>query len=69
MIPFWCLMPKGEKIKAKASKWISYHLRILKIAELELLIRQNTLSVSFCQKLSLVGIMFDYGKKGEFLNL
>jgi hypothetical protein len=50
MIPFWCLMPGGE-IKAKASKWISYHLRFLKIVELEVLICQNTLSVSFCQKL------------------
>jgi hypothetical protein len=69
MILFWCLMPKGEKLRAKASKWISYHLRILKIVELELLFCQNTLSVSYCQKWSLVGRMFDYGKKGEFLNL
>jgi hypothetical protein len=63
MIPFWCLMPKGEKIKAKASKWISYHLRILKIVELELLFCQNTLIV---KSWSLVGRMFNYGKKGEF---
>jgi hypothetical protein len=42
---------KGGEIKAKASKWISYHLRTLKIVELEVLICQNTLSVSFCQKL------------------
>jgi hypothetical protein len=45
------LNAKGGEIKAKASKWISYHLRILKIVELELLCCQNTLSVSFCQKL------------------
>jgi hypothetical protein len=63
MIPFWCLMPKGEKIKAKASKWISYHLRILKIVELELLFCQNTLIV---KSWSLVGRMFNYGKMGEF---
>jgi hypothetical protein len=44
-------MPKGEKIKAKASKWISYHLRILKIVQSELLFCQNTLIVSYCQKL------------------
>jgi hypothetical protein len=42
---------KWGEIKAKASKWISYHLRTLNIVELELLVCQNTLSVSFCQKL------------------
>jgi hypothetical protein len=49
--PILVLDAKGGEIKAKASKWISYHLRILKIVELEVLICQNTLSVSFCQKL------------------
>jgi hypothetical protein len=34
---------KGGEMKAKA-KWISYHLRILKIVELELLFCQNSLS-------------------------
>jgi hypothetical protein len=57
---------KGGEIKAKASKWISYHLRILKIVELELLIYSKCL---FVKSWSLVGRMFDYGKKGEFLNL
>jgi hypothetical protein len=60
---------KGGETKAKASKWISYHLRILKIVELvelELLICQNTLIV---KSWSLVGRMFDYGKKGEFFYL
>jgi hypothetical protein len=42
---------KGGEIKAKANKWISYHLRILKIVELELLFCQNSLNVSYCQKL------------------
>jgi hypothetical protein len=51
MIPFWCLMPTGEKLRPKQAKWISYHLRILKIVELELLFCQNSLSVSYCQKL------------------
>jgi hypothetical protein len=46
---------KGGEINAKASKWISYHLRILKIVELEVLICQNTLSVSFYQKLVFCG--------------
>jgi hypothetical protein len=60
---------KGGEIKAKASKWISYHLRILKTVELESLFCQNSLIVSFCQKLVSCGRMFDYGKNGEFLNL
>jgi hypothetical protein len=51
MIPFWCLMPKGEKLRPKQAKWISYHLRILKIVELELLFCQNSFSISYCQKL------------------
>jgi hypothetical protein len=38
-------------------------LRILKIVELELLFCQNTLIV---KSWSLVGRMFNYGKKGEF---
>jgi hypothetical protein len=49
--PVLVLDAKGGEIKAKASKWISYQQRILKIVELEVLICQNTLSVSFCQKL------------------
>jgi hypothetical protein len=60
---------KGGEIKGQSNKWISYHLRILKIVELELLFCQNTLIVSFCQNWSLVGRMFDYEKKGEFLKL
>jgi hypothetical protein len=52
---------KGGEIKAKA-KWISYHLRILKIVELELLICPK---YSHCTIWSLVGKFYDYGKKGE----
>jgi hypothetical protein len=55
---------KGGEIKAKASKWISYHLRILKIVELEVLICQNTLSVSFCQKLVSCGKKVRLWEKG-----
>jgi hypothetical protein len=58
---------KGGEIKAKA--WIIYHLRILKIVELESLFCQNSLIVSFCQKLVSCGENGCYGKKGEFLNL
>jgi hypothetical protein len=59
------LNAKGGEIKGQRN-WISYHLKILKIEELELLICQNTLIVKIW---SLVGRMFDYGKKGEFLAL
>jgi hypothetical protein len=62
------LHAKGEEIKGQ-SKWISYHLRnlrTLKIVELALLICQNT---CMCKIWSLVGRIFDYGKKGEFLAL
>jgi hypothetical protein len=41
-------------------------LRILKIVELELLICQNPLIVKIW---SLVGRIYGYGKKGEFLDL
>jgi hypothetical protein len=41
-------------------------LRIFKIVELELLICQNTPIVKIW---SLVGRIYDYGKKGEFLDL
>jgi hypothetical protein len=61
-------MPKGEKIRPK-QEMDQLPLEFLKIVELELLFCQNTLIVSFCQNWSLVGRMFDYGKKGEFLNL
>jgi hypothetical protein len=38
-------------------------------SRIELLVGQNSLIVSFCQNWSLVGRMFGYGKKGEFLKL
>jgi hypothetical protein len=66
MIPFLCLMPKGEKLRLKQMDQLplenfensrvrtfvlSKYSKCLKIVELELLFCQNTLSVSFCQKL------------------
>jgi hypothetical protein len=60
---------KGGEIKAKASKWISYHLRILKIVELNFCFVKILLLSLFVKSWSLVGRMFDYGEKGEFLNL
>jgi hypothetical protein len=75
-IPFWCLMPKGEKIRPKQEmdqlpleNFENSRVRILKIVELEFLFWQNSLNVSSAKSWSLVGRMFDYGKKGEFLNL
>jgi hypothetical protein len=53
---------KGGEIKGQSKNWISYHLRILKIVELELLFCQNILNVSFVKSWSLVGRMIDYGK-------
>jgi hypothetical protein len=68
--PVLVLDAKGGEIKAKASKWISYHLRILKIVELELLFCQNTLIVSYCQKLVSCGEnVWLWGKGGVFESL
>jgi hypothetical protein len=58
---------KGGEIKGQSNKWISYHLRILKIVEF-CFVKILLLSLS-AKSLSLVGRMLDYGKKGEFLNL
>jgi hypothetical protein len=63
MIPFWCLMPKGEKLRPTGS---ANHLRILKIVELEFVICPK---YSYCKIWSLMGENFDYEKKGEFLAL
>jgi hypothetical protein len=58
------LNAKGGEIKAKANGSATT-CEILKIVELELLICQNTL----VRKIrSLVGRIYDYGKKGEFLD-
>jgi hypothetical protein len=53
MVPFWCLMSKGEKLRPKQEmdQLPLENFEILKIVELELLICQNTLMVSYCQKL------------------
>jgi hypothetical protein len=59
------LNAKGGEIKAKANGSTT-NCEISKRVELELLICQNTLIVKIW---SLVGRMFDYGKKGEFLAL
>jgi hypothetical protein len=57
--PVLVLHAKGGEIKGQ-SKWICYHLRTLKIVELELLICQNTCIWS------LVGECLIMGKRGSF---
>jgi hypothetical protein len=59
MIPFWCLMPKGEKLRQKQMDQLP--LVNFETIELELLICPK---YSYCKIWSLVGENFDYGKKG-----
>jgi hypothetical protein len=61
MIPFWCLMPKGEKLRPK-------QMNELPLENFENS-RVRTFDLSMCKIWSLVGRIFDYGKKGEFLAL
>jgi hypothetical protein len=64
MILFWCLMPKGEILRPN------------KTDQLPLVNFENTRVKTFdlskysiCKFWSLVGRIYDYGKKGEFLAL
>jgi hypothetical protein len=59
--PVLVLDAKGGEIKGQSNKWISYHLRILKIVELELFDLSKFLLSLFVKSWSLVGRMFDYG--------
>jgi hypothetical protein len=66
MIPFWCLMPKGEKLRPKQMDQLpleNFENRILKIVELEFLICQNTLIAKFGL---LWGDSMIMGKRGSF---
>jgi hypothetical protein len=64
MIPFWCLMPKGEKLRPKQmdqqplENFENSRVRICDLSKILVL-----------QKLVSYGEHFDYGKKGEFLAL
>jgi hypothetical protein len=60
MIPFWCFMPKGGEIKAKANG-LANHLRILKI--IEFVICPNTL---IAKNGLLWGTILIMGKGGVF---
>jgi hypothetical protein len=69
MIPFWCLMPKGEKIRPKQEmdqlplEVDQLPLEDFEKVELEFLF-VKMLIVSFVKSWSLVGRRLDYGKKG-----
>jgi hypothetical protein len=65
--PVLVLDAKGGENKGQSNKWISYHLRDLKIVRVELLVCQNSFIISFVKSWLLVGRSSDYGKKGEFL--
>jgi hypothetical protein len=64
MIPFWCLMPKGEKLRPKQMDQLplenfeNSRVRILGLPK-----------YSHCKIWSLVGRIYNYGKRGEFLDL
>jgi hypothetical protein len=64
MIPFWRLMPKGEKLRPKQMDQLplenfeSSRVRIFDLSK-----------YSYCKIWSLMGRIYDYGKKGEFLDL
>jgi hypothetical protein len=64
MILFWCLMPKGEKLRPKQMDQlplVNFENNRVRTFDLP--------KYSYCKIWSLVGENFDYGKKGEFLAL
>jgi hypothetical protein len=64
MIPFWCLMPKGEKLRPKQMDQLP-----LENFENSRVRTFDLSKYSYCKIWSLVGRFYDYGKKGEFLAL
>jgi hypothetical protein len=66
LIPFWCLMPKGEKIKARMINGSATTWEIFENGRLELLVCQNSFIVSYVKSWPLVGRSVDYGKRGVF---
>jgi hypothetical protein len=61
MIPFWCLMPKGEKLRPKQMNQLP--LENFENSRVRTFDLSNTLIVKIW---SLMGRIYDYGKKGEF---
>jgi hypothetical protein len=58
---------KGGENKGQSNKWISYHLRILKIIEYSFCFVKILLLALFINSWLLVGRSVDYEKEGEFL--
>jgi hypothetical protein len=61
MIPFWCLMPKGEKLRPKQTDQlplVNFENNRVRTFDLS--------KYSYCKIWSLVGRIYDYGKKGSF---
>jgi hypothetical protein len=50
MIPFWCLMPKGEKLRPKQER-DQLPLENCENSRVRAFVLSNTLMVSYCQKL------------------
>jgi hypothetical protein len=68
MIQFWCLMPKGEELRLKQMDQLP--LENFENSRVRTFVLSKYYKCLFCQKLvqswSLVGRMFDYGKRGSF---
>jgi hypothetical protein len=64
-LPFWCLMPKGEKLMPKQMDQPTT-CEISKMLDLEVLYLIKTL---FCTNCSLTGENFHYGKRGSLWHL
>jgi hypothetical protein len=64
MIMFWCLMPKGEKLRPKQMDQLP-----LENFENSRVRTFDLSKYSYCKIWSLVGRFYDYRKKGEFLAL
>jgi hypothetical protein len=61
MIPFWCLMPKGEKLRPKQMDQLP-----LENFENSRVRTFDLSKYSYCKIWSLVGRIYDYGKRGSF---
>jgi hypothetical protein len=68
MIAFWCLMPKGEKLRLKQMDQLPLENFENSRVKTFVLSKYSKCHL-FVKSWSLVGRMFDYGKKGEFSNL
>jgi hypothetical protein len=64
MIPFWCLMPKGEKLRPK-QEMDQLPLENFKNSRVRAFVLSKYSYGLLLSKIGLVGRMFDYGKKGE----